>query len=75
MFGIGPLELLIVLFIVLLIFGARRLPDMGRELGTGMREFKENIVNPVKDDPKPLPAANEAETTVASAPRGEAVRD
>lgn len=50
MFGIGPLELVLVLMIILLIFGARRLPEMGRSLGSGMREFKEGIVNPSADD-------------------------
>ena len=41
--NIGPLELAIVLVIVLLIFGPKRLPGLGRQLGTGMREFKESI--------------------------------
>ncbi len=37
-------ELLIVLAIVLLVFGARRLPQLGRQLGTGMRDFREAVV-------------------------------
>jgi sec-independent protein translocase protein TatA len=41
--GIGPLELIIVLVIVLLIFGPKRLPGLGRSLGSGMREFKDSI--------------------------------
>ena len=41
--NIGPLELAIVLVIVLLIFGPKRLPGLGKQLGTGMREFKESI--------------------------------
>ena len=41
--NIGPLELAIVLVVVLLIFGPKRLPGLGRQLGTGMREFKESI--------------------------------
>jgi TatA/E family protein of Tat protein translocase len=40
----GPLELILLIVILLLIFGARRLPSLGRELGSGMREFKEGIV-------------------------------
>jgi sec-independent protein translocase protein TatA len=39
----GPLEILIVVLIVLLIFGAGRLPRLGRQLGTGMREFKDGL--------------------------------
>jgi sec-independent protein translocase protein TatA len=41
--SIGPLEIGIVLLIVLVVFGPKRLPDLGRSLGTGMREFKESI--------------------------------
>ena len=41
--GIGPTELIIVLVIVLLIFGPKRLPSLGRQLGSGMREFKDSI--------------------------------
>jgi sec-independent protein translocase protein TatA len=40
---IGPLELLIVLGIVLVIFGPKRLPGLGRQLGSGMREFRDSI--------------------------------
>ena len=48
--GIGPLELIIVLVIALVIFGPKRLPDLGRSLGTGMREFKDSITSSSKDD-------------------------
>jgi sec-independent protein translocase protein TatA len=41
--NIGPMELIIVLVIVLLIFGPKRLPGLGKQLGTGMREFKDSI--------------------------------
>jgi sec-independent protein translocase protein TatA len=42
-FGIGVPELLIILVILILIFGARRLPEAGRALGQGMREFKDSV--------------------------------
>jgi sec-independent protein translocase protein TatA len=48
--NIGPLELGIVLLIVLVIFGPKRLPGIGRQLGTGMREFKDSITGKGKDD-------------------------
>ena len=49
--GIGVTELLIVLGIVLLIFGPKRLPMLGRQLGSGMREFKDGITKKAdKDD-------------------------
>jgi sec-independent protein translocase protein TatA len=43
-------DLIIVLVIVLLIFGPKRLPGLGRQLGQGMREFKESITGQSKDD-------------------------
>jgi TatA/E family protein of Tat protein translocase len=42
-FGISVWELLILLVVLLLVFGARRLPEMGRSLGKGMREFKDAV--------------------------------
>jgi sec-independent protein translocase protein TatA len=42
-FGIGIWEILILLLVVLLVFGPKRLPEMGRSLGKGMREFKDSI--------------------------------
>jgi sec-independent protein translocase protein TatA len=59
-FGIGPLELIIVLVIVLVVFGPKRLPDLGRSLGSGMREFKDSITASSKsdeDEPAAVPAA------------------
>src|SRR3954453_12074180 len=47
--NIGPLELIIVLVIVLLIFGPKRLPGLGRSLGSGMREFKDSVTGKDKD--------------------------
>jgi sec-independent protein translocase protein TatA len=41
--GIGPLELAIVLLIVILLVGGKRLPQLGRQLGAGMREFKDSV--------------------------------
>lgn len=47
---IGPWELGIVLVIVLVIFGPKRLPGLGKQLGSGMREFKDSITSHHKDD-------------------------
>jgi len=44
------MELIIVLVVVLLIFGPKRLPGLGKQLGTGMREFKESISGKGRDD-------------------------
>jgi sec-independent protein translocase protein TatA len=42
-FGIGATEIIILLIVALLVFGPKRLPEMGRSLGRGMREFKDSI--------------------------------
>lgn len=47
--NIGPVELGIVLLIVLIVFGPKRLPGLGRQLGSGMREFKDGITGKDKD--------------------------
>ena len=73
-FGIGPLELAIVLVIVLVIFGPKRLPGVGRALGQGMREFKDSITGKDRggDDedhgelPPAAPAGQAAGTEEAS---------
>ena len=49
-FGIGIWEILILLLVVLLVFGPKRLPEMGRSLGKGMREFKDSISGKDDDD-------------------------
>jgi len=46
----GPLEIGLVLLIVLVIFGPKRLPGLGKQLGKGMREFKESIGGDSKDE-------------------------
>jgi sec-independent protein translocase protein TatA len=56
-------DLIIVLVIVLLIFGPKRLPGLGRQLGQGMREFKDSITGNSKDDE----AESRPELTSASA--------
>jgi len=48
--NIGAPELIIVLVIALIIFGPKKLPDLGRSLGSGMREFKNSITGGSKDD-------------------------
>lgn len=47
---IGPWELLILLLVVLLVFGPKRLPEMGRSVGKGLREFKQSVSGRDEDD-------------------------
>lgn len=51
--GIGATELIIVLVIVLIIFGPKKLPQLGRSLGGGLREFKDSVSGKDKDDDEP----------------------
>jgi sec-independent protein translocase protein TatA len=60
---IGPLEIVLVLVIVLVIFGPKRLPGLGKQLGTGLREFKESVTGEKREDeahPPPTPALTAA---------------
>ncbi len=49
MFGIGTSELLIILFIILLVFGSKKLPELAQGLGRGIREFKK-ATNEIQDE-------------------------
>jgi sec-independent protein translocase protein TatA len=56
----GPLEIVIVLVIVLLVFGPKRLPDLGKSLGSGMRNFKDAVTGKDDDEPAQLPKSEPA---------------
>ena len=76
--GIGVTELLIVLGIVLLIFGPKRLPMLGRQLGSGMREFKDSITKRHDHDDEDDERAAIATAATPAEPEsvtGEVVRD
>lgn len=52
MFGLGASELLIILVIVVLLFGASKIPELGKSLGSGLKNFKEGLR---QDDAPPAP--------------------
>jgi sec-independent protein translocase protein TatA len=63
---VGFPELIVLLIVLLLIFGPKRLPEMGRSLGRGMREFKDSIGgkdDSRHDEPASLPASTDASVT------------
>ena len=63
------MELFIVLAIVLLIFGPKRLPGLGRQLGRGMKEFKDSITDRHdRDDDEDRPSLAAAATSAETAP-------
>jgi sec-independent protein translocase protein TatA len=80
-FGISIWELMILLVVLLLIFGAKRLPEMGRSLGKGMREFKDSVtgVEEAVSTTTPTPKSAElppapSESTTESESERETVR-
>ena len=58
----SPTHIILLLLIALLLFGAKRLPEMGRSLGSSMREFKDSVGGV----PKPQELVSPVETTAAS---------
>jgi sec-independent protein translocase protein TatA len=55
-FQVGPLELIVVLAVALIVLGPKKLPEVGRSLGRGMREFKDSLSGDHGDDePDPKP--------------------
>jgi sec-independent protein translocase protein TatA len=54
--NIGPIEIIVVLLILLVIFGPKRIPELGRSVGQGMRNFKESVTGRDRDEPRQLEA-------------------
>ena len=52
-----PWHIVLILLIALLLFGGRRLPEIGRSLGSGMREFKDSLMGNNPPEPQQLPSA------------------
>jgi len=48
--GLGPWEVLIILVVVLLLFGGRKIPQLARDLGSGIKEFKKSITSSSNED-------------------------
>ena len=64
MFDISPIQILIVLVIALLVFGPKRLPEMGKSIGRGIREFKGAMLD--DDEPRRAPAPRADEPAPAA---------
>jgi TatA/E family protein of Tat protein translocase len=55
----NPLHIAILVVLLLLVFGARRLPEIGRSLGSGMREFKDSVTGEAKHQALPAPSSEQ----------------
>jgi sec-independent protein translocase protein TatA len=64
--NIGTGEIILLLLLALLLFGAKRLPEIGRSLGSGMKEFKDSVTGKGNDDRPELPESTTVETTTTS---------
>ena len=54
--NVGPMELVLVLAVALIVLGPKKLPEVGRSIGKGMREFKESLAGESRDDDDERPA-------------------
>jgi sec-independent protein translocase protein TatA len=63
---VGITGLIVILLVALLVFGPKRLPEMGRSLGKGMREFKDSISGDSHDEKSELPTRSSDESTPSS---------
>jgi sec-independent protein translocase protein TatA len=71
--NVGPWEIILLLLLALLLFGAKRLPEIGRSMGRGMREFKDSVSGKDRDDDEP--AELPMQTTDATIAARERERD
>ena len=68
--NVGPWEIILLLLLALLLFGAKRLPEIGRSMGRGMREFKDSVSGKdLDDEPAELPRQTTSDTTVPARER------
>jgi sec-independent protein translocase protein TatA len=77
--NLGFTEIMIILVVVLLLFGAKRLPEVGASIGKGIREFKRSLTDTQdaimgNDDQRNLPPRQPEETTQSKSPSGEPKR-
>jgi sec-independent protein translocase protein TatA len=74
--NIGPLEIVVILIIALIVFGPRRLPELGRSMGKGIREFKNSLTSDKDDDDDDVREIETTRTPAEERPlEGEVVHD
>jgi sec-independent protein translocase protein TatA len=73
--NVGPLELAVVLIIALVIFGPKRLPELGKSMGKGIREFRSSVSGNDDDEEESKPAEIEGADQPAEPVEGEVVTE
>jgi sec-independent protein translocase protein TatA len=63
--NIGPLEILVVLIIALVVFGPKRLPELGNSLGRGIREFRDTVTGEKHDEDDDVKALSASQAPTA----------
>ena len=71
----SPTHLILILLLALLLFGAKRLPEIGRQLGSGMREFKDSVTGNTPPETPPVQQLPPASDAVSSATADERERE
>ena len=67
--NVGPWEIILLLLLALLLFGAKRLPEIGKSMGKGMREFKDSLSGKDDDDDRAELPVGTQDTTAPAPPR------
>jgi sec-independent protein translocase protein TatA len=73
-FNLGMWELLVILLVLLLVFGAKRLPEIGQSMGKGIREFRKSfkeVRDEIENEPSSLPPSRPVDAPNADAPSGD----
>lgn len=73
MFNVGPTELMVILVLALIVFGPKRLPEMGKSIGKGLKEFRKaqsDIKREISEGLRETPAPRTGSTTPDAAARG-----
>jgi sec-independent protein translocase protein TatA len=69
---LNPLEIALIVLILVLFFSAKRIPEMGRSLGRGMREFKDALTESDKDEQEKLESSERIDLSSPAAPKSDA---
>ena len=74
--NVGPIEIVVVILILIVIFGPKRIPELGRSIGQGMRNFKQSVTGKDRgEEPRELEVEHHAATAGSEPARSEPTRD